>query len=229
MSFNYRSYTQSRIMNNSTFLKEIKVNDQDSYFILATMSDQAITFVVCKGLQVYRGDLDTAEIEKRSSQLSISGNNVQDMILQFFVQNSVADMLVEFTDSDGGRVLKFKKILDGKKNIRAQLCAVELQPSSEAAEDLHRVLHFSVNQLDEKTDSLARSERELREAREELQSALDKMAALVTDKANIEHKLFANFALVLNEKKRKIDELSAQNGTMASEDNAPNDSNSDQD
>ncbi len=226
-------------MNNSTYLKEIKVNDHESYFVLTSITDQTFNFIVCKGLLVYRGKLNTGEIEEQSSQLSIDGNNVRDIILQFLMQKDATDMLTEFvklSDSDGCLVMKFKKILDRQMNIRAQLCSVELYQSAEVAEDLGKILHFSVDQLDRKTDTLARAESELKQTQGELQSSLDKLAALVAEKAEIEQKLFSNFALVLNEKKRKIDALQdelstiqAQIGTVASEDHAHNDSHSDHD
>lgn len=218
-----------------SYLKEIKISDKEFYYILASVKEQTFNFIVCKGLSIYRGDLDAAEIEKHSAQLSISGNKVRDIILQFFTETDMADMLIEFVksgDNDDGMVLKFKKILDRQMNVRAQLCSVSLQPSAEAAEDLGRILHFSVDQLNRKTDTLAKAENELKQTQAELETALDKMAALVTERSEIEHKLFASFALVLNEKKRKIDslqdELSA-NGNSATVDHANNDSHSDQD
>lgn len=222
-------------MSNSTYLKEIKINDKEFYYVLASVDEQTFNFITCKGLQIYRGTLNAAEIEKNSAQLNISGKSIRDMILQFFTQSDVADMLIELVKSSGDddvMTLKFKKILDRKMNVRAQLCSVQLQPSDEAEEDLGRILHFSVNQLDKKTDTLTKAENELKQTQNELQTMLDKMAALVAEKSEIEHKLFANFALVLNEKKRKIDSLQDEltaNGSSATADHARNDSQSDDD
>ena len=202
-------------MSCNKFLKEI-IKDNNSYFLYVTISGQEFDITISDGSSVWCGTIDSSTVAEAASRLNMTIADFIDIIKQSCT-NTKSNVITELCEKDENLVVKFKKVVDHEINVRIQLCSVLLVLTSNAKDHLQNILRFSVNQLNSTSEYLARVENDLSARKQELSDVLNKLDSFVADKVEMEQKLFAYFALVLNEKKRRIEMLEDEANVVRSQ------------
>ena len=196
-------------------MKEI-IKDNNSYFLYVTISGQEFDITISDGSSVWCGTIDSSTVAEAASRLIMTIADFIDIIKQSCT-NTKSNVITELCEKDENLVVKFKKVVDHEINVRIQLCSVLLVLTSNAKDHLQNILRFSVNQLNSTSEYLARVENDLSARKQELSDVLNKLDSFVANKVEMEQKLFAHFALVLNEKKRRIEMLEDEANVVRSQ------------
>ena len=200
-------------MRNNQFVKEISQNGC-SYFIFIEIAEKEFEIVLTDCSSVWCGSISFTSLAEVASQVYYSVHEVINEIKIFFT-NCQSNVFIKFDiNKDENVILKFRKYVDRDIYASLQLCSILLTPKSNTKEYFQNILRFNITQFNYTSMCLIKTESDLSARTKELTDVSLKLEALITDKVEKDQNLFANFAQVLNAKKRKIEILEEERNSL---------------
>ena len=187
-----------------------KWSDDDSAYLKLTLTDLSNFWSECFTKETIRKL--SAEFQKLT-KMDLSG--IREQFYRAFTNDSSADnnYSIQLVESNNlTKSLTLKKLLDG--GVKVEIINLKLKHVNEPAKRVEEMFDFCISRiklLENQVSTLQDDNKSLNKGKKDAELLLQD---LLKEKNNLEYDMYSKFALILNEKKSRIRELTADEQTQ---------------